>query len=226
MRFAEKRWLWDDILLVGQHQSSPALSEAVQWWWGKICAQNNKWCKCHRGLSGTEHKLVFLFRRLWRRTPANRTNTAWRTLTWQSIDRCLATSPSRSTNSSLRWQKASYNQWLVSYIRNNTEEFVHLGFWTGTILHKTKIHFDFWVVKLSINSMKICMKPSHFNRLTVRISSTHNALFSQWQAPNTDLSQVRHIILNDKIDRRSGALMNIMLFHWKTVGKGNIRWKV
>lgn len=116
-----------------------------------MCVQNNKWRKCHRRLAVTEHKLVFLFRHLWRRTPANRTNTVWRTLTWQSIDRCWVTSPSRSTNSSLRWQKASYNPWSVSYIGNKTEDFVHLGFWTRTILHKTKIYFDFWVLKLSVN---------------------------------------------------------------------------
>lgn len=69
--------------------------------------------------SYTVHNIFFFFasfRHLWLRTQANRTNTAWRILTWQSTDRCWVTFPSRSISSSSRWLKESYSQWLVSYI--------------------------------------------------------------------------------------------------------------
>lgn len=113
----EKQWrFWNDIFLAGQHQSTPALSETIQRRGGEEIKPALKVG------SDTIHNLFpfFLFRHLWHKTQANRTNTAWRTLTWQSTDRCWVTSPSRSISSSSRWLKESYSPWSVSYFGHKT----------------------------------------------------------------------------------------------------------
>lgn len=74
-----------------------------------------KWNKRVDGWLGhCPQSFLFLLRHLWPRTQSNRTNTAWRTLTWRSTDRCWATFPSRSISSSSRWLKESYSPWSVS----------------------------------------------------------------------------------------------------------------
>lgn len=76
----------------------------------------NKWHKRVEGRLGHSlQSFLFLFRHLWHRTQANRTNTVWRTLTWRSTGRCWVTFPSRSISSSSRWLKDSYSPWSVSY---------------------------------------------------------------------------------------------------------------